>query len=161
VVFEVKRLREKSSGAPVVRIARGALADMRAHARAELPNECCGLLVGDAAGVVRSIRARNRRKSPTRYLIDPRDHFSAIRAARAAGLAVIGAYHSHPSGPAVPSMRDLAEAHDRSYVYVIVSPAEKGDTRGFRFSGSAFEPVDLEVARPRRRSSGRCRARRA
>jgi proteasome lid subunit RPN8/RPN11 len=137
---------EKSPGtSPVVRIARQALVDLRAHARAELPNECCGLLVGDAGEIVRAVRARNQRASPTRYLVDPEDHFGAIRAARREGLAVVGAYHSHPSGPPVPSVRDRAEAHDRSYVYVIVSLAGTGDTRAFRFSGSEFEPVELEV----------------
>jgi proteasome lid subunit RPN8/RPN11 len=145
---------------PVVRIARRALADMRAHARAELPNECCGLLVGDEQGIRRSIRARNLRRSPARYLIDPRDHFGAIRAARAGGVAVIGAYHSHPTGPAVPSKRDLAEAHDPAYLYVIVSPERRGETRAYRLSGSAFEPIELDVVGPGRQPTARCRARR-
>ena len=142
---------QKSSRPRVMWIARRALADMRAHARAERPNECCGLLIGDARRIVRAVRARNRRKSPTRYLIDPRDHFRAIHAAREEGLAVVGAYHSHPSGPAIPSTRDLAEAHDRSYLHVIVSLAGRGETRGFRLADSSFEPVELQVGGPRRR----------
>ena len=150
---------ETPRGTPVMQIKRPTLADLRAHARAERPHECCGLLIGDDRSIVCAVRARNRRKSPTRYLVDPRDHFRAIRAARAEGLAVVGAYHSHPSGPAVPSKRDLAEAHDRSYVYVIVSLAGRGDTRGFRFNGSAFEPVELRSSNGAARASGRCRAR--
>ncbi len=140
---------EQSRETPRVRIARQAFADLAAHARDELPNECCGLLVGRPGEILRAVRAQNRRRSPTRYLVDPRDHFQAIHAARAEGLAVVGAYHSHPTAPAVPSARDLAEAHDRAYVHLIVSLAGAGDTRGFRFTGSAFEPVSLEVVEPR------------
>ena len=134
-----------SCSAQVVRITRQVLVDLREHARAELPNECCGLLVGDADAIVRAVRARNQRASPTRYLVDPEDHFAAIRAARREGLAVVGAYHSHPSGPSVPSETDRAEAHDRSYMYVIVSLDGSGDTRGFRFNGFGFDPIELEV----------------
>jgi proteasome lid subunit RPN8/RPN11 len=95
---------------------------MLSHARAEAPRECCGLLVGKGESVVRSVRARNLDATATRYLIDPEDHFAAIRAARAEGLEVVGAYHSHPSSAPVPSATDIAEANSGSdFVYVIVS----------------------------------------
>jgi proteasome lid subunit RPN8/RPN11 len=129
-----------------VLVPRAVLADLDAHARAERPNECCGLLVGEPGRVRWHVRARNVRASPTRYQIDPRDHFAAIRAAREAGLAVVGAYHSHPTTPAVPSITDLAEAYDRSLVYVIVSLASDelgSDVRGFVVTEDGFEPVEL------------------
>lgn len=103
-------------------ITREAIADMLAHARAEAPRECCGLLAGKGDSIVRSVRARNLDAKATRYLIDPEDHFAAIRAARADGLDVVGAYHSHPSSAAVPSATDIAEANSGSdFLYVIVS----------------------------------------
>ena len=40
-------------------IPDSVLADLFAHAREEAPRECCGLLVGAAGAVVRSVRARN------------------------------------------------------------------------------------------------------
>src|SRR5262245_26932422 len=96
---------------------------MLAHARDEAPNECCGLLIGTRGIVHRSTRARNLQASPTRYLVDPADHFSAMRAARSAGLRVIGAYHSHPESEPLPSESDVAEATGGSdFLYVIVSP---------------------------------------
>lgn len=131
-----------------VRIRRTALADMDAHARAALPNECCGLLVGAPAEIVRAVRTRNLRPSPTRYRVDPKDHFDAIRAARAEGRAVVGAYHSHPGAPPIPSTRDLAEANDRDCLYVIVSVGEapgSSEVRAYRFTGETFEPVELEA----------------
>ena len=106
------------------RTVRDAVID---HARRTLPNECCGLLIGGRAGtdtrITRAWPARNLRRSPTRYLIDPADHFAAIRAARGAGLAVVGAYHSHPASPPSPSATDTREADDTAHVYLIASPA--------------------------------------
>jgi proteasome lid subunit RPN8/RPN11 len=106
------------------------LDDILRHAREEAPNECCGLLVGRRGVVEHSVRARNLQSSPTRYLIDPGDHFAAIRTARAEGRRVIGAYHSHPSGGPTPSDSDLAEATGgREFLYLIVSPAEAAGNR--------------------------------
>jgi proteasome lid subunit RPN8/RPN11 len=105
-----------------VKIAQTVIDKMVAHAREEAPNECCGLLIGNRVTIEGSVRARNREASPTRYLIDPEDHFAAIHAARAAGKRVVGAYHSHPASPPQPSESDIAEARWGSdFVYVIVS----------------------------------------
>ena len=105
------------------------MAEMLAHATEAAPNECCGLLVGRRGAVERSVRARNLEAGHTRYLIDPRDHFAAMKAARIEGLHVIGAYHSHPAGAATPSSSDIAEATGGpDFLYVIVSPASRGAT---------------------------------
>jgi proteasome lid subunit RPN8/RPN11 len=90
------------------------------HARLESPSECCGLLIGDADGIAEAIPARNIATDVAReYLIDPRDHLRAIRAARARGLDVVGAYHSHPRSAAAPSPTDAAAAFS-DFVYLIV-----------------------------------------
>jgi proteasome lid subunit RPN8/RPN11 len=113
------------------------------HAREEAPRECCGLLVGKGDSVVESVRARNLDAKATRYLIDPEDHFGAIRAARRDGLEVIGAYHSHPSSAAVPSPTDVAEANSGSdFLYVIVSLVDD-DVRAYRFEGGVFKSLPL------------------
>jgi proteasome lid subunit RPN8/RPN11 len=105
-----------------LRISREVIADMIAHAREQAPRECCGLLIGKADQVERNVRASNLDPRPTRYLIDPEDHFAAIREARSLGREVIGAYHSHPASAPVPSQTDLAEATSGSdFFYVIVS----------------------------------------
>ena len=122
-----------------------AIESMLAHAREEAPRECCGLLVGTDSAVVRSIRARNLDPAATRYLIDPADHFAAIRAARAVGLEVVGAYHSHPSSAPVPSVTDITEANSGAgFLYVIVSP-EPGEVRGYRIAGTGYEPLTLRT----------------
>lgn len=91
------------------------------HALREAPNECCGLLIGKGVTVSECHPARNKVASETRFQINPADHFVAIRKARAAGLEVVGAYHSHPNSAAVPSPSDVAEASDGAPVMVIVS----------------------------------------
>jgi proteasome lid subunit RPN8/RPN11 len=120
---------------------------MLQHARYEAPRECCGLLIGTDASIVRAIRARNLDAAATRYLIDPADHFTAIRAARADGLEVVGAYHSHPSTAAVPSPTDIAEADSGSdFVHVIVSLVDD-DVRAYQIAdGTAVSiPFHQEV----------------
>jgi proteasome lid subunit RPN8/RPN11 len=108
---------------PFIRLRRDVLAAMVAHARQTYPRECCGLLLGRDGRVERSWPAANLAESATRFLVDPRDHFAAIRSARAFDLAVVGVYHSHPSPPARPSATDLVEATDPDLLTLIVVPA--------------------------------------
>lgn len=126
-------------------VPAAVIADMLAHAREEAPRECCGLLIGKDESVERSVRARNIDTRATRYLIDPDDHFAAIRAARADAREVIGAYHSHPATAPVPSPTDIAEANSGSdFLYVIVSPAGE-DVRAYRYGLGTFAPCPLTL----------------
>ena len=118
---------------------------MIAHARDEAPLECCGLLLGAPGVVEEAVRARNLRRSRTAYLVDPADHFATIRRARKEGRTIVGAYHSHPRSPAVPSPVDLEEAQFPEFLYVIVSLADPRapDVRGYRLTREAFIPATL------------------
>jgi [CysO sulfur-carrier protein]-S-L-cysteine hydrolase len=118
---------------------------MIAHARDDAPLECCGLLLGAQGVVEEAVRARNLRHSRTAYLVDPADHFAAIRRARKEGRTIVGAYHSHPRSPAVPSPVDLQEAQFPDFLYVIVSLADPRtpDVRGYRLTCDAFIPATL------------------
>ena len=126
-------------------IRRATVDAMLAHAGRALPNECCGLLLGSFARIERAQPARNLRPRPDRYLVDPADHCAALRAARAAGLEVIGAYHSHPNGSLRPSETDRREASYPEFIYLIVAP-ESGGMAAFRLQGDAFEEISLRVA---------------
>ena len=126
-----------------MRIPATVIADIIAHAREDAPRECCGLLIGKPGAIARCVRAKNLDATATRYLIDPEDHFAAIRAARAEGLEVIGAYHSHPSSAPVPSPTDMAEANSGSdFVYVIVSLLND-DVRAYRIDAGVGKPLAL------------------
>jgi proteasome lid subunit RPN8/RPN11 len=129
-----------------VLISSNVIAEMLDHARAEAPRECCGLLIGKGESVVRSVRARNLDVKATRYLIDPEDHFAAIRSARADGLEVIGAYHSHPSSAPIPSATDIAEADSGSdFLYVIVSLVDD-DVQAYRIANGQFVSIRRQEA---------------
>jgi len=126
-----------------VRLDPAARAEILQHAREVAPQECCGLLVGHRGSIETVFRARNLDASATRYLVDPDDHFAAIRTARAQGRRVIGAYHSHPASPATPSESDIAEASGgRDFLYVIVSPIA-GELRGYYLKNGEVNYVDL------------------
>jgi proteasome lid subunit RPN8/RPN11 len=115
------------------------------QARAEAPRECCGLLIGRPGVVEREYATRNLDSSETHFTVDPVDHFAALRVAREAGLAVIGAYHSHPTCPAVPSEVDLHEANDDDFVHLIVGvdATQSFEIRAYWCSDGNFVPLTL------------------
>lgn len=119
------------------------------HAREDAPLECCGLLIGADTLVDECVRTRNARASETAYMVEPSEHFAALKRARLDGRAVLGAYHSHPRSPAIPSPTDLAEAYDPDLLYVIVSLARRDfpDVRGYRLAEGNFVPAPLVPVR--------------
>lgn len=123
---------------------------LRREARAALPAECCGLLLGREGRIDAAHAARNASEEPRRrFLIDPADHFAAIRTARRLGLTVMGAYHSHPHSDPVPSPTDLQEG-DETLLHVIVSPGATPEAdwiRGWRFQAGNFHEVRLVTLR--------------
>jgi proteasome lid subunit RPN8/RPN11 len=136
-----------------MKIAAGALEDIRTHGVEGYPNEICGIMVGPRGeGRVTEVRrARNIivDRSRDRYEIDPRDHIRIQREADADGLDIVGYYHSHPDHPAQASRFDTERAW-AGYVYVIVS-IENGkplDANGFVADkdGGPFRPEPLVVA---------------
>ena len=107
-----------------MKILRGAFEAIQAHGAEGYPNEICGIMVGPPGDhtVTEVKRARNIivDRARDRYEIDPRDHVRIQREADAAGLDIIGYYHSHPDHPAQASRFDTERAW-AGYVYVIVS----------------------------------------
>jgi proteasome lid subunit RPN8/RPN11 len=92
--------------------------------------EICGLLLGRDGAVAEARACRNVAADPaTRFEIDPAALFAAHRAARAGGPAILGCYHSHPSGRAVPSACDAAAAEPNGWLWLIVAGEE---VRGWR-----------------------------
>jgi proteasome lid subunit RPN8/RPN11 len=125
-----------------LRVTRGVVDAIAAHALREAPRECCGMLIGSGASVTEAAPARNLAEKPTRFLIDPQDHIDAIRGARQRGLAVLGFYHSHPHSPAVPSATDRAEAAYPGDLYLIVSLSDDPpELRLYRLTDGNFREL--------------------
>ncbi|MDO8484038.1 MAG: M67 family metallopeptidase [Candidatus Limnocylindrales bacterium] len=100
-----------------------------ASARAEYPNEMCGLIVGDApvADGGRALRfepTRNKAASPYRYEIDPDDLLRLTIATDDADEVFWGIVHSHTHTPAVPSPTDVGLAFYPDSLYLLVSLAD-------------------------------------
>jgi proteasome lid subunit RPN8/RPN11 len=81
------------------------------------------------------------------FEIDPAALFAAIRAERAGGPRVIGHYHSHPHGPAIPSPRDAAAAGEAGRLWLILGDGEAAAWRAMPGGAvaAAFEAVTLAV----------------
>jgi len=87
-----------------------------------LPDEGCGLLVGDHEGRTADVVASpNVAHSAKVYEIDPKVMLRTYRNAEDAGLDVIGCFHSHTHSAAYPSPTDIAQAPDPSWHYVLIS----------------------------------------
>ena len=107
------------------------------HARSAVPNEACGLIVGDrpAADGGRALRwepLRNPLASPFRYAIDPDDLLRLTVETDDADEVFWAIVHSHVASPARPSPTDLRESHypDSLYLLVSLDPAEANPTTG-------------------------------
>ncbi|MBB3981190.1 proteasome lid subunit RPN8/RPN11 [Sphingobium fontiphilum] len=103
-----------------VRISR-SLIDRIIALAGESRDEVCGLLLGVPDHVQTIGPAANVAPDPSRHFeIDPAVLIAAHRDARRGGPAVIGHYHSHPSGIAKPSATDTACAAPDGALWIIV-----------------------------------------
>jgi proteasome lid subunit RPN8/RPN11 len=131
-----------------VRIDRELVDEIVAHARADLPNECCGIVSTRNGDAVRVYRARNAVPSPLRFEIDPRDLIRIHTEIEGGGLELGSMYHSHVKSPAYPSQTDINFAQNwPGVVWLIVSLADRDspDLRGFRINGAEVEEVSLKI----------------
>lgn len=118
-------------GPASVRLSREIRDAIVEHAQAAVPNEACGIVVGDRpaadGGVAtRWVPLRNPLASPYRYAIDPDDLLRLTIETDDADEVFWAIVHSHVSSPARPSPTDLRESHypDALYLLVSLSPAE-------------------------------------
>lgn len=113
------------------------------HCRAALPNEGCGLFAVDDARVAKVYPTANADESPTGYTIPPEEHFAALEDAESRGWEIGGVFHSHPAGPARPSMIDVQAALDPQWVYIVVGLQDLAEVRAWRISDLEIREVIL------------------
>lgn len=138
-----------------VRIPHPVAAEMLSHARAEMPNEACGLLSGSlaAALVTRFHPARNLDASPLRYNVHPEDLVRITYGIEEAGEELVAIFHSHTRSAAIPSATDRRSAMYPDPFYLIASLARPATPpasalRAWRIiRGQAFE-VPLTIGYP-------------
>lgn len=115
------------------------------HARADAPNEACGILAGTREQISRAIPLQNAADSPeARFRLDPNAELEALKTIDAAGLDWIGVYHSHPTAPPIPSPADIESAVDSSLLQLIVSlEDDKPKLKLWRIECSSVTPIAL------------------
>ena len=133
----------------MLRLAASAHAAIIGHAYDGLPDEACGLLIGDPTRHVAPIfhPTANAARSSRVYSIGPRDYLDADDAAAEAGLAIIGVVHSHTHTDAYPSPTDVDQAPDPDWHYVIVSLRDEAPVlRSYRIVDGTIteEPVTID-----------------
>jgi [CysO sulfur-carrier protein]-S-L-cysteine hydrolase len=129
-----------------MRISRDLLDDMIAHARADAPNECCGMVASRNGEAVAVHRARNKAASPLRYEIDGMEQYKIQSAIEDAGLELGAIYHSHTRSAPEPSQTDINLAFYPEALYVIVGlEHDEPDVRAWRIVDGQVSQASLEV----------------
>ena len=133
-------------------VTSGVIATLRKEATLAAPAECCGLLLGCGARIVRALPAANVHPDPDRHFeIDPVTLIAAHKASREgagrnAGEVVLGYYHSHPNGLARPSATDAAMASGDGRVWAIVAGGSVlADVSFWRDDDAGFERLSTTV----------------
>jgi proteasome lid subunit RPN8/RPN11 len=110
-------------------MARSIFQELLDAAWVAAPLEACGLLAGIGGQITRCYALTNADASPDHYSMKPEEQFAAVKDMRAAGLNMLGIWHSHPASPARMSAEDMRLAYTPEVVYVILSLAEAGMPR--------------------------------
>jgi [CysO sulfur-carrier protein]-S-L-cysteine hydrolase len=121
-------------------------ADLRAkilaHARADHPDEACGIIAGPAGSdrPERFVSMLNAERSPTFYRFDSLDQLKTWREMDERGEEPVVIYHSHTATEAFPSPTDISYAMEPGAHYVLVSTRDP-DREEFR----SFRIIDGDV----------------
>lgn len=124
-----------------MKLPRPLAQELVAHAIADLPNECCGMISGVGSEAAAVHRAANTEASPFMYVMDPQEQLRIMNEIDDAGDDLVAIYHSHTRSAAYPSRTDVELAFFAETLYLIVSIADRDapEIRAFRITRSAPE----------------------
>lgn len=129
-----------------MRIARPLLDQMIEHARAEAPDECCGMIASVDGRAAEVHPATNAAHSPLRYEIDGREQYRLQAAIEDAGRDLGAIYHSHTRSAPLPSQTDINLAFYPDSLYVIVGlHGPEPEVRAWRIVEGAVSEAQLVV----------------
>jgi proteasome lid subunit RPN8/RPN11 len=129
-----------------MRIARQLYDDIIDHARAEAPNECCGMVAAQDGEAVKIYRATNAAASPLRYEIDGGEQYRIQMEIDDSGLDLGAIYHSHTRTAPYPSQTDINLAFYPDTLYVIVGLAGgEPEVRAYHIRDGEVADAELTV----------------
>lgn len=130
-----------------MKFTQSQIDEMIAHARDDLPNECCGVIASENDTATTVHRAINAAASPLRYEIDSKDFLRIYNLIDDADQDVGAIYHSHTRSAAYPSQTDINLALWPDALYIIVSlAADNPDVKAFRIVDRKVEEVALTIS---------------
>ncbi len=120
-----------------------------AHARADHPDEACGVIAGPEGSdtPVRFIPMENSARSTTFYEFDSKDLLKLYREMDDRDEVPVVVYHSHTATEAYPSRTDVSYASEPNAHYVVVSTRDPDEVefRSYRIVDGVIteEPVKV------------------
>lgn len=119
-------------GHVVLEISQALIDRVVAHARADHPDEACGVIAGPVGSdrPTRFIPMVNAARSPTFYEFDSSDLLSLYRQMDDNDEEPVVIYHSHTATEAYPSRTDIGLASEPNAHYLLVSTRETGSEPG-------------------------------
>jgi [CysO sulfur-carrier protein]-S-L-cysteine hydrolase len=134
----------------VLRIRQDLYDKIVAHARADHPDEACGVLAGPAGSdrPERFIPMTNAARSPTFYEFDSTEQFQVWQQMDDNDEEPVVLYHSHTATEAYPSRTDVSYASEPGAHYVLVSTRdpEKTEFRSYHIQNGNITEEPVTVA---------------
>jgi len=131
-------------------IAPELQAKIIAHARADHPDEACGVIAGPARSdrPERFIAMLNAERSPTFYRFDSMEQFRVWREMDERDEEPVVIYHSHTATEAYPSRTDVSYASEPGAHYVLVSTRDPdvAEFRSFRIADGTVTEEEVRIA---------------
>jgi [CysO sulfur-carrier protein]-S-L-cysteine hydrolase len=130
-----------------MRISRELYDRMVAHARADAPDECCGIISSRDGEAVALYEIENTAHSPLKYVMDSEDQRRVMMAIDDDDLDVGVIYHSHTRSKPYPSQTDINLAFYPDSLYVIIGLASgpEADVRAFTIQDGAVQEAHLSI----------------
>src|SRR5215831_13183840 len=131
-----------------MRIAQSLIDEMVAHAREDLPNECCGMVGGAGGEATAVVRVENAAASPLRYEMDPQGQYNALKSIEDEGRELLAIYHSHTKSAAYPSQTDVNQAvawPEQIYLIVSLADADEPDVKAYLLGDLKIADAELDV----------------
>lgn len=117
-----------------------------AHARAEAPRECCGVIIGPPGELVELRKMTNIYEGIDFYDVDGGELLALLKELDERNWELGAIYHSHPVSPARPSARDIEYAGypDTAYIICSLENPDQPDLRAFLMDLGTV--TELEIA---------------
>nr|WP_274381635.1 M67 family metallopeptidase [Gordonia desulfuricans] len=132
-----------------MRIGQELVDAMIAHARADHPDEACGVIAGaeGADDPQRFIPMVNAERSPTFYRFDSVEQLKVWREMDRRDEEPVVVYHSHTATEAYPSRTDISYAGEPNAHYVLVSTRdpEVAEVRSYRIVDGVVTEEPIEI----------------